>query len=207
MIAEMYRPGTSPFKAGEREVIVSYNVDFYPDGDARPGIYKLNELFDCEERGEDNIVITPTAPRMPEFADRINRSTRAPIILLGGTFEFGRDSYRSSAGATAGLYLNAYALAAELAEAKQLGIRERPHGVLVLFDLAVMVGIVTIFAQAKTIPSKMHLSLIPVAGTALLSYGLFHYGYVWVSCIGIALGYFPHGRRTMVSSGRVCRTI
>lgn len=115
-----------------------------------------------------------------------------PVVLLGGTFEFGRDSYQTATGTTPGLFINAYALAAEMSETHGIGLREARRIYLIGFDVLVMFGILWAFSLARTVRGKMRLSLVPLAVTIALSRLVFSFGFVWVSCIGVAFGFLLH---------------
>jgi CHASE2 domain-containing sensor protein len=171
------------FAENVEDVVVSYNVAFQHN-------YHLKELFTCSG-ARSGAAIMPNAEALAAYRNAVTMSGH-PVVLLGGTFEYGRDVHRTSTGSVPGLMINAYALAAEMAETRGIGIREAPRGYLVLLDVLVMFGILWAFSRAKTIRGKMRLSLIPLLTTIVLSRAAFSFGYLWVSCIGVAFGFLLH---------------
>ena len=112
--------------------------------------------------------------------------------MLGGTFQYGRDTHRTSAGNISGLMINAYALAAETAETRGIGLHEAKRSYLLGLDIFISVIIIGVFSLGQPVRAKMWLSAVPIVLTVILSYLAFRLGYAWVSCIGIALGFPLH---------------
>ncbi|HEV2199413.1 MAG TPA: CHASE2 domain-containing protein [Bryobacteraceae bacterium] len=199
-IAYLYARHQDRFGEKVKEVIVSYNAGFLPGKNPSPAgasprppySYKLNELFVCEENpGTKNVTFAPTS-EMERYRGLLN-GENPPIVLLGGTFELERDTYPTSRGTTPGLFINAYALAAEIAKGSNgIGIREWDRRVPLGLDFLVMLGIVWVFSFDVGIRGKIGLSVFPVLATLGLSYGAFRLHYLWVSCVGIALGFPLH---------------
>jgi CHASE2 domain-containing sensor protein len=169
------------FGSDFRQVIVSYNIDFLK-------IYKLKDLFTCQG-SLPKIAIDWLPSKRQVYQDAVASD---PIVLLGGTFELARDNYPTATGSTPGLLINAYALAAEMSETRGIGIREARRIILLILDVLAMLLTVCAFAYAGNVWIKLLYSAVAVATTYGLGYVAFTHSYIWVSCIGIALGFPLH---------------
>lgn len=111
------------------------------------------------------------------------------ILLLGGTYANGRDTYETPDGPVSGLRINAYAIQAELDGAT---ISEAWRPLTVLGDLCMGTLVVYVFWKQTKVRRMIELSGASILLALLLSLGMFELGKVWLSCIGVALGVVLH---------------
>jgi len=173
-LAEVNRAEPS---AGEND-IPEVLIAFYKPIQAR---YSVSQLFECKQPAK------PTAA-LAEFA-RVVTKDPGTIVLVGGTWATSGDFHYTPGGKLPGLEVNALALRAEL---KGERVHEPPRWMMVVLDFAVSIMIVLAFYRGTRVRAMMRNSARVVFVVFLLSRGLFSFGYIWLSWIGVVIGFAPH---------------
>jgi len=160
--------------------------------DLRP--YSMSKLFKCTPKAHHIFEVTPLE-FTPEYKSFLQDATGAAIVLIGGTFRASRDFYNTPEGSrTPGLYVNAFAIQAELAGGFISEFRPVYRFVL---DMGLGMLIAACFG-AHLFPStslnwRIGVSLFGLLGVTVLSaVVLYIFKLVWLSCIGIAIGMVFH---------------
>jgi hypothetical protein len=113
------------------------------------------------------------------------------IVLIGGTFHQAKDYYNTPVGRNVpGLWINAYAIRAELAG---WDLTETSPSLAIALDLVIGVVIVFVFSRRwSSLRPMIAASFLMVPAALALSAIAFWLGYIWLSCIGVAVGLMPH---------------
>lgn len=171
------------------QVLLSFFKPAVEDGNR----FRLQDLFACSSTPHGKATITildkPVPQRWPQFRAAL---TQLPptILLVGGTFSAGRDTYETPVGPLPGLLMNAYAIQAEF---MHNGVDEVPPGWALLLDILLGFLIVGIFAgRGNSIRSKITWCGAGILAGFLGSAAAFAWGFLWFSCIGVAVGVVIH---------------
>jgi CHASE2 domain len=174
--------GTPRIAKDVDEVLLSYSI---------PGVahYPLLALYSCEKNKDGTRNITTREDGFKNLKEDVYGPPNA-IFLLGGTFASSGDFHDTSQGRISGLEINARAVQAELTGK---GISEFPRWLMLFLDTAIGFAIGLIFLlRGWRIKVLMRWSLVVVLAVVVLSFVTLSLGYVWLSCIGVALGVVLH---------------
>ena len=172
--------------SGEHEVLVSYTG-------AAPLEFQVSDLFQCAAHSSGDgckAGVGEPKPAMREILrERIERTGKTPIFLIGGTYKESRDSYPTPIGRQPGILVNAYAVRAEL---QGSFVREIAPGLRLILDILSGIAVVLIFHRLKrarhAVWATIGLAFLILAVNLMLVRG----GYLWFSFAGVAFGTLVH---------------
>src|SRR5262249_51227011 len=142
--------------------------------------YKLSEMFQCKTDKQ-------RTPAFAEFKEKVHQDP-STIVLVGGSWEASNDFHNTPAGKLAGVEVNALAGRSEM---EGLQLHEAPRWLFIILDLMVAVTIV-LASDVRRVRTMMLRSAGIVLIVFVASFLAFLLRYVWLSWIGVALGYAPH---------------
>lgn len=145
--------------------------------------YLVSALLDCKTGN----------PIEPGF-DKFKKDADNAIVLIGGVFSSSRDFYDTPDGRKPGVELNADAVQAEITGT---GISEVPPWLKFLLDIAVGLLIGWTFdtprIRSNSVNSRLTICFGGILGTLILGATiLYSFKFVWLSCVGIAIGMTMH---------------
>jgi CHASE2 domain-containing sensor protein len=182
-IADVYclhNPGYHCAQDKKDEVFMSF------DADAVKSIPVLS-VFRCRKAASGQ---TAMFSALDETASkRFTDSAKGGVLLIGGTFRNGNDIHDTPQGPIAGLRINAYAI---LALIRGPYFSEVGRLWTFLPDVVLGCAIVYLFWRLSSIQSMILATIALLPFTLIVSGVILYLGYVWLTCIGVALGIMPH---------------
>ncbi len=147
------------------------------------GRIPFSRVFKCSDKSK-----VEEAPRFKQLEYILNKDSKKKIVMLGGTFKSGRDTYDTPIGPLPGLVVNAYVVDSLLNDSV---LRETNPRKAILVDLVIGFAIVVVFAFDTTFVTALW-SSAGIIMLAVFAVGAFLGLEYLPGFIGITLGVLVH---------------